>query len=268
VEGYNFDLRKQLLEYDDIANEQRHIIYEQRNEVLESDDISDTISRIRTDIAEKIVAQYVPPQSYVEQWDIEQLTLTLERDFALKLPIANWLESNADITGEEIRERILTALDEHAKQKQEAVTPEVMRQLEKGIMLQWLDQHWREHLGAMDYLRRGIHLRGYAQKNPKQEYKREAFELLSGMLETLKFDIVSLLAKVEVEVDSAEKIAHQEVLGNVEYQHDRPSTLQQAEEQETETQQPFVRGEKKQGRNDPCACGSGKKYKHCHGQLA
>ncbi|HAS14021.1 MAG TPA: preprotein translocase subunit SecA, partial [Idiomarina abyssalis] len=198
VEGRNFDVRKQLLEYDDVANDQRSVVYEQRNELLDEGDISETIVAIREDVINSVISEYVPPQSLAELWDLKGLEERLRGDFHIDVPLQKWLEEEEHFHEEVLRERVLEKLVESYQEKEEMVGPEVLRRFEKSIMLQSLDQHWKEHLAAMDHLRQGIHLRGYAQKNPQQEYKKEAFALFTDMLEALKLDVVTILSKVKV----------------------------------------------------------------------
>merc|ERR1712137_615725 len=201
VEGRNFDTRKQLLEYDDVANDQRKVIYEQRNELLDEGDISETITAIREDVISSVVDEYIPPQSLEEMWDVKGLEERLKADFATDLPLQTWLENDDKLYEEKLRERILEEVVSAYTEKEKIVGPEVLRQFEKAVMPQNLDSHWKEHLAAMDHLRQGIHLRGYAQKNPKQEYKREAFELFSNMLEGLKLEVITILARVKVQAE-------------------------------------------------------------------
>ncbi|ALU43251.1 preprotein translocase subunit SecA [Pseudoalteromonas rubra] len=268
VEARNFDIRKQLLEYDDVANDQRRVVYEQRNELLEEGDISETISAIRGDVINSAIDQYIPPQSLAEMWDIPGLEERLKNDFMVDLPIAQWLEEDNKLYEERLRERIGEEIDAAYKQKEEMVGEQVLRQFEKAVMLQSLDQHWKDHLAAMDHLRQGIHLRGYAQKNPKQEYKRESFELFSEMLENLKVDVVGVLSKVQVRAE--------EDVEKVEEQHRRseqaPRQYQHEESEPVGGEAPqgaavAARTEPKVGRNEPCPCKSGKKYKQCCGKL-
>ncbi len=265
VEGRNFDMRKQLLEYDDVANDQRKVVYEQRNELLDEGDISDTIKVIRADVMDSVISEYIAPQSLHEMWDIAGLEERLRADFALPLPIQQWLDEDERLHEEKLRERILTELEQAYEQKEQMVGPEVLRQFEKTIMLQSLDTHWKEHLASMDHLRQGIHLRSYAQKNPKQEYKREAFELFSDMLESLKLEVITILSKVRVraeeDVEAVEaKRAAAAAAQRQEYQHESAST--------SGADQPSApAGPAPVGRNDPCPCGSGKKFKQCHGKL-
>ncbi|HEI8889222.1 TPA: preprotein translocase subunit SecA [Proteus mirabilis] len=268
VENRNFDIRKQLLEYDDVANDQRRAIYTQRNELLDVADVSETIDSIRQDVFTSMIDNYIPPQSLEEMWDIEGLTACLQNDFDLNLPIKEWLDKELELHEETLRERILEKSIEVYKAKEEIVSAEMMRNFEKGVMLQTLDSLWKEHLAAMDYLRQGIHLRGYAQKDPKQEYKRESFAMFANMLESLKYEVISTLSKVQVrlpeEVEELERRRREEA--------ERLAKQQQLSHEVTkESQMSAVDGQvasgKKVGRNEPCPCGSGKKYKHCHGKL-
>jgi preprotein translocase subunit SecA len=268
VEARNFDIRKQLLEYDDVANDQRRVVYEQRNELLEEGDISETITAIRGDVVNGMIDQYIPPQSLAEMWNISGLEDRIKADFLLDLPIAQWLADDDKLYEETLRERIIEEIDSAYKQKELMVGPDVLRHFEKAVMLQSLDQHWKDHLAAMDHLRQGIHLRGYAQKNPKQEYKRESFELFSDMLENLKTDVVGILSKVQVRAE--------EDVEKVEEQHRRseqaPREYQHAEAEHVGGEVPegavvASRMEPKVGRNEPCPCQSGKKFKQCCGKL-
>lgn len=263
VENRNFDIRKQLLEYDDVANDQRRAIYTQRNELLDVADVSETIDSIRQDVFTSMIDNYIPPQSLEEMWDIEGLTACLQNDFDLNLPIKEWLDKEPELHEETLRERILEKSIEVYKAKEEIVSAEMMRNFEKGVMLQTLDSLWKEHLAAMDYLRQGIHLRGYAQKDPKQEYKRESFAMFANMLESLKYEVISTLSKVQVrlpeEVEELERRRREEA--------ERLAKQQQLSHEVTkESQMSAVDGQvasgKKVGRNEPCPCGSGKKYKH------
>ncbi|GEK11877.1 preprotein translocase subunit SecA [Pseudoalteromonas sp. McH1-7] len=268
VEARNFDIRKQLLEYDDVANDQRKVVYEQRNELLEEGNISETITAIREDVLNATIDQYIPPQSLAEMWDVPALEERLKNDFHVELPIAKWLEEDTKLYEEVLRERIIEEVDNAYKQKEQMVGEDVLRHFEKAVMLQSLDQHWKDHLAAMDHLRQGIHLRGYAQKNPKQEYKRESFELFSQMLENLKIDVVGVLSKVQVRAEEdVEKVEEQHRKSEQaprEYQHE------EVERVGGEAPQGAVvsdRTEPKVGRNEPCPCQSGKKYKQCCGKL-
>ncbi|TAN83730.1 MAG: preprotein translocase subunit SecA [Gallionella sp.] len=267
VEARNFDMRKQILEYDDVSNDQRKVIYQQRGELLESTDISETIQAMRDGVLENTFGQYIPPHSMEEQWDVPALEKILAAEFHLELPLAQWLEEDKQLNEAGLRARI----DEYARRqyraKVDAVGAEAMHHYERAIMLQSLDVHWREHLSALDHLRQGIHLRGYAQKNPKQEYKREAFELFAMMLDAIKREVTQVLMTVQVrseaDVESVEAAPAPE---NVQYHHaDYDEALAQPTDEE---HKPFVRNGQKLGRNDPCPCGSGKKYKQCHGKLS
>lgn len=269
VEAHNFDGRKNLLEFDDVANDQRHAIYAQRNELLENDDISETIDVIREDVFNQVIDQYIPPQSLEELWDVEGLEKRLKTDFNMDLPIAQWLDEDHNLHEETLRERIIAIAVDEYKKKEAMVGAETMRNFEKGVMLQTLDELWKEHLSAMDHLRKGIHLRGYAQKDPKQEYKKESFQMFTNMLDTLKFNVVSILTKVQVrtqeEIEAAEQAriqaaaaaAKMAAQAQVEYHSESAGGVEHAENHQ----------ERKIGRNEPCPCGSGKKYKHCHGRL-
>ncbi|MDR2220288.1 MAG: preprotein translocase subunit SecA [Methylobacillus sp.] len=273
VEGRNFDIRKQLLEYDDVANDQRKVIYEQRNELLEAADIEETIVAMRNDVISGIIAEHIPPGSLEEQWEIPALEKTLEGELGLQLPIAAWLEKEPDLHEETLIERVLDAAAEAYQAKIAMAGAETMRQFERAVMLQSLDNHWREHLAALDHLRQGIHLRSYAQKNPKQEYKREAFELFSNLLNIVKREVTQVAMMVQIrsreELETVEKPTE---LENVRYQHadyDEALGNEPAEEEAAAASNvPYEREGAKIGRNDPCPCGSGKKYKQCHGRLA
>ncbi|MFW2441112.1 MAG: preprotein translocase subunit SecA [Arenicellales bacterium] len=276
VEGRNFDIRKQLLEYDDVANEQRKVIYKQRNDLMNSDDISENIAKIRHDVVESEISRYVFPGSMPEQWDLEHLEEDLEGEFGLQLPLRQWMEEDDELHEETLRERVNAAVDKTYQEKLESYGSDVMNHLEKAITLQVLDSHWKDHLSSMDHLRQGIGLRGYAQKDPKQEYKREAFEMFTFMLERIKHEITTLLARVQLreENEVAEMEANmqqQQQQQAMEFSHPDANaapaeTRQTADAEEAHT--PFVRQEKKVGRNEPCPCGSGKKYKQCHGKIA
>ncbi|HEH9439153.1 TPA: preprotein translocase subunit SecA [Aeromonas sobria] len=272
VEGRNFDIRKSLLEFDDVANDQRKVVYEQRNELLDTNDISETIHVIRDDVYGAVIDEYIPPQSLEEMWDVAGLEARLNADFGLDLPLQQWLAEDDKLYEEKLRERILDEANKLYSHKQELVGVEVLRNFEKAVMLQTLDGLWKEHLAAMDHLRQGIHLRGYAQKNPKQEYKRESFDLFTQMLETLKRDVVSILSRVQVQERDVEVMEEQQrqqaEAAPRTYTHAAAeSQLADEEAAGEEGHTTFVRDEQKVGRNDPCPCGSGKKYKHCHGQL-
>ncbi|NOX42193.1 MAG: preprotein translocase subunit SecA [Gammaproteobacteria bacterium] len=277
VEGRNFDIRKQLLEYDDVANDQRKVIYEQRNELMATDDISETIKTIREDVVNSVIAAHIPTQSMEEQWDVPGLTEALERELGQKMEIQAWLDSDDHLHEETLYTRIHEELAKSYVEKEDLAGKGVVRHFEKAVMLQVVDSLWKDHLAAMDHLRQGIHLRGYAQKNPKQEYKREAFESFMQMLERIKTEVVSVVSKVQVRAEEdVEAVEAQRRQGAaLQFQHADASAMAlsdsgeggenavQAGEQHT----PFVRDGKKVGRNDPCPCGSGKKFKQCHGKI-
>ena len=269
VEGRNFDIRKQLLEYDDVANDQRKVIYEQRNELLDEGDISETIAAIREDVVSSVVDEYIPPQSLEEMWDVNGLEERLKADFAVALPLKTWLENDDKLYEEKLRERILNEIIAAYKAKESVVGEQVIRQFEKAVMLQNLDSHWKEHLAAMDHLRQGIHLRGYAQKNPKQEYKRESFALFSQMLEALKVEVITILSRVKVQAEEdVEKVEAQRRQADdvpKHFEHEETTATPEAASNKVRSE---VRNGPKVGRNDPCPCGSGKKYKQCHGKLS
>ena len=271
VEARNFDMRKQILEYDDVANDQRKVIYEQRNELLESTDISETISAMRDSMLNDSINEHIPPGSMEEQWNVPALEKALLAELQLELPLVQWLEQDKKLDEQGLRERVMQAAQQQYQAKVDQVGGEIMHQYERMVMLSSVDQHWREHLAALDHLRQGIHLRGYAQKNPKQEYKREAFELFAAMLEAIKRDVTQTLMTVHIrsELDVAAAEEAQPAVGNVQYHHaDYDEALAQAKDADEEEHKPFVRDGAKVGRNDPCPCGSGKKYKQCHGKLA
>ncbi|MBY0378532.1 MAG: preprotein translocase subunit SecA [Gammaproteobacteria bacterium] len=271
VEGFNFDIRKQLLEYDDVANEQRKVIYEQRDSMLAADDVSETIGLMLDDVTEETIEAFIPAGSFSEEWKIEALEAEFRNAFRVNIPVNDWLAADDQLNEEGLRHKIKEIMENSYRQKWLSVNKDVMRQIEKAVLLQQLDQLWKEHLATMDYLRQGIHLRGYAQKNPKQEYKREAFELFNSMLKTLRYDAISHLMQLEVpsEVQLNEMEAMpQSSLPNdkVQYIHDAIN----AEEEiaiENDKTLPFSRSDKKVGRNDLCPCGSGRKYKQCHGTV-
>jgi preprotein translocase subunit SecA len=269
VEARNFDMRKQILEYDDVANDQRKVIYQQRNELLESTDISETIQAMRDGVLMNTISEYIVPESMEEQWDVPSLEKALLAEFQLGLPLAQWLEQDKKLNEEGLRHRVLQLAQQQYQAKVDTVGAQVMHQYERIIMLQTLDTHWREHLAALDHLRQGIHLRGYAQKNPKQEYKREAFELFAAMLESIKREVTLMLMNVQIRSEQdIEAVPAPQAPANVQYHHaDYEEALGQTDGP-PEEHKPFVRGAEKVGRNDPCPCGSGKKFKQCHGKLA
>ncbi len=269
VEQRNFDIRKQLLEYDDVANDQRKVIYQQRNELLDAADIADTIAGMRQGVIRDLFREYVPAESVEEQWDLPGLERALASEVALKLPVAQWVQADPRISDEDILKRILDAAEAAYQEKVAQVDLAAWRGFERSVMLQSLDSHWREHLAALDHLRQGIHLRGYAQKNPKQEYKREAFELFEALLNTVRQEVTRVLMTVEIRSEAQIAAAEQQhpQLSNVQYHHaDYDEALADAGAPAKKSQ-PQERAVPKVGRNEPCPCGSGKKYKHCHGKL-
>jgi preprotein translocase subunit SecA len=272
VEGRNFDIRKQLLEYDDVSNDQRKVIYEQRNELLDATDIGQTIAAMREDVLIGMIATHIPPDSVEEMWDVPALERELKAETGLDIPLQKMLEDNPDLHEETLRDYVLTESNKAYADKEALASPDILRQFERSVMLQSVDNHWREHLAALDHLRQGIHLRSYAQKNPKQEYKREAFELFEGLLNTIKSEVtkVTMLVQVKTEAD-VEAVEKPVEVENVKYQHadyDEALGVNQAPAAEGVSAQPMVRDGVKVGRNDPCPCGSGKKYKQCHGVLS
>ncbi|MBK1643377.1 preprotein translocase subunit SecA [Thiocapsa imhoffii] len=287
VEGRNFDIRKQLLEYDDVANDQRKVIYRQRRELMDSVDVSETVTAMRDDSLTRLINSYIPPESLEEQWDVEGLSTALQQDFGGDWPIRQWLDEDEHLHEETLRKRIHDRVTEAYGEREQRVGAATMRQIETAVMLQTLDGHWKDHLAAMDYLRQGIHLRGYAQKNPKQEYKREAFEMFSAMLDSIKHDVVSTLAKLQVQTQPAGTAGpalpaggSPSPAGQFEFKHEafegfdrreEPARALSGEARASEAgpgAQPYVRGERKIGRNEPCPCGSGKKFKQCHGKAS
>ncbi len=291
VEQHNFDARKQLLEYDDVANDQRRVIYQQRTDLMAAEDVSEAIKGIREEVAAQLVDQYVPAGAPEEQLDVAGLAQALERDFGVTVPVAEWVAEGEGGDAAPLRAKIVAALDKAYALKEASVGTAVLRYIEKEVMLRTLDQHWREHLAAMDYMRQGIYLRSYAQKNPKQEYKREAFELFSAMLDRIKFDTVTTVSRIQVRTEQEierETLERQQRLAQaLQLQHaEAVSPIQAAApdagsgtapppggenitemEPRTSAAAPFVRAMPKVGRNEPCPCGSGRKYKHCHGAL-
>ncbi|AZG34118.1 MULTISPECIES: preprotein translocase subunit SecA [Shewanella] len=273
VEARNFDIRKQLLEYDDVANDQRQVVYSQRNELMDAESIQETIQNIEQDVISAIIDQYIPPRSLEELWDVPGLEQRLSNEFGLALTIQEWLDKDDNLHEETLRERIVTSWTDLYKAKEEMVGAQVLRQFEKSVMLQTLDGLWKEHLAAMDHLRQGIHLRGYAQKNPKQEYKRESFELFQQMLESLKNDVISVLSKVQVQAQSdvdemEQRRRDEEAKIELAYQHASAEALGNEDTQQAKAPKTVIREGEKIGRNDPCPCGSGQKYKQCHGKLS
>mgnify|MGYP001572505914 CR=1 FL=1 len=277
VEARNFDIRKHLLEYDDVANDQRKVIYQQRNELLEASDITSTLDAMRSDVVDALVSQHIAPESLEEQWDVAGLEKALETELQIRLPIQQWLKEEAELDEDTLRRRVIEAAHKQYRDKATGVDKSAMHHYERAIMLQSLDSHWREHLAALDHLRQGIHLRGYAQKNPTQEYKREAFELFSMMLDMIKAEVTRILMTVQIRsAEELQAVEEPEAPKNLQYQHaefagdaaEGAEAGAEAGAPDAEKLQPFVRDGQKIGRNDPCPCGSGKKYKQCHGRLA
>ena len=285
VEAHNFDVRKHLLDYDNVANDQRRVIYQQRNELMEAEEIHDTIVEMRHDVFEDVVNRYVPPGSIDEQWEIPSLEQALDGEFGIEVPVGEWLEADESIHEEVLRERIIEEVDKHFDAKAQLTGPEVMQHFEKALMLNVLDQKWKDHLANMDYLRQGIGLRGYAQKQPMQEYKRESYEMFTALLDNIKHEVIRILARVQVraeeDVEAVEEQRRAE--RQMQFRHDeagsptaaapppgagqggQPLAQGAMPQPQVET---FVREGPKTGRNEPCPCGSGKKFKHCHGRLS
>jgi preprotein translocase subunit SecA len=278
VEGRNFDIRKQLLEYDNVANDQRKVVYEQRDELMASEDIGGTIQAIQHDVVKELFETHIPPQSMEEQWDVKGLEDALAANMGLEISAQNILDSDDNVDDSGLFKRILKQAQDEYTQKEQQAGPAVIRHFEKVAMLQVLDNAWKEHLAAMDHLRQGINLRGYAQKDPKQEFKREAFAMFQSMLENIKQEVISIVSKVQVQADEDVVAMEEERRTDetaLEFQHaeaasaiDQPDPTAEQNAQPQEEQRPFVRGEQKVGRNSPCPCGSGKKYKQCHGKLS
>ena len=280
VEAHNFDIRKHLLEFDDTANDQRKSIYEQRNELLDSEQVSENINNIRYDVFSELVRRFVPPESVDEQWDIAGLERVLESDYGFKFELKRWIEQQHDLDADGVREHVIEEVDRFFREKETTYGSEIMRAAEKFFLLQVLDQHWKDHLAAMDYLRQGIYLRGYAQKQPKQEFKREAFALFQTMLEEVKAEVVQRLARIRIQTEQEvaaleERQRAEQERRALEFKHAETDTLAAASVAEAtvaeavpEVQEPIFRDQPKVGRNDPCPCGSGKKFKQCHGRLA
>ncbi len=279
VESHNFDMRKNLLEYDDVANDQRKVVYHQRSELMAAEEIADSITAIREEVVEVLVGQYIPPGSLEEQWDPEGLQNAFESDFVTQVDVPGWLKADRRMNEDQIRERCVKLMQDNYDAKVEAIGPALMRLVEKEIMLKQLDFHWKEHLGAMDYLRQGVGLRSYAQKNPKQEYKREAFEMFGEMLEQVKHDTISILSRVRIqsEQDVQRLEAERRKAQAMEFQHAEASALGRSPQPggpaaggspQGPAPEPFVRSGRKVGRNEACPCGSGKKFKQCHGRLS
>ena len=272
VEAHNFDVRKHLLDYDDVANDQRRVVYAQRNELMEAEEIGNTILEMRHDVFNETINRYIPPGSIDEQWEVPGLEKALEGEFGIDIPLSEWLKEDEDLHEEVLRERIIEAVDEHFERKEALTGQGVMRHFEKALMLNVLDQQWKDHLASMDYLRQGIGLRGYAQKQPMQEYKRESFEMFTSLLDNIKREVIRILARVQVkaeeDVEAVEARRRQEA--PMQFRHDeaRAAGAPSPDAAAPPTPETFVREGRKVGRNEPCPCGSGQKYKHCHGKLA
>jgi preprotein translocase subunit SecA len=278
VENRNFDIRKEILAYDDVANDQRKVIYSQRNELMAAEDINDIINAIRADVLNDVITEYIPPKTMEEQWDVRGLETHLQQEFNLLMPLAEMLESDRTLNEPKLRQLIIEKAEQESRAREEAVGVQVLRHFEKSVMLQVLDNSWKEHLAAMDQLRQGIHFRGYAQKDPKQEYKRESFQMFTSLLTHIKQEVVGILAKVQVAREEDVQAIDEQRQAPLEmhYEHaeahsifeEEPAAQVAQSDSESETsEQPFVRHGNKVGRNDPCPCGSGKKYKQCHGKL-
>ena len=290
VEAHNFDMRKQLLEYDDVANDQRRVVYQQRSELMEADDVADAIVGLRREVVENIVTEYVPPESVEEMWDKDGLTKAIEREFNVRFDVAHALEADETLSQDGLHKLVLEVVEQAYQAKVDTYGERVMREIEKGVMLRQLDSHWKEHIGALDYLRQGIHLRSFAQKNPKQEYKREAFEMFSDTLDRVKHDTITILARIQITRPEDAVEPRSPDPSSLRFQHAEapalvappspplspgaagaepgPMRLQApGRRPASEPAAPFVREQRKVGRNEPCPCGSGKKFKQCHGRL-
>jgi preprotein translocase subunit SecA len=272
VEAHNYDIRKTLLEYDDVANDQRKVVYEQRNELMEAEDVSDIVDAIRGDVVDQLISTYIPPSSMDEQWDVAGLEEALAREYAIVMPIRQWLGEDKGLHEETLRERIVDTMVAAYREKEVQAGVEVVRHFEKAVMLQVLDTAWKEHLGAMDYLRQGIGLRGYAQKDPRQEYKKEAFAMFETMLDRIKHEVISVLTRVQVRTESDVAAVEEQRRSSAQmnFRHADASAIAAEAEQDGEKgdHHPFTREGRKVGRNEPCPCGSGRKYKQCHGKLS
>ena len=273
VEGQNFDARKNLLEFDDVANDQRHYVYQQRNELMVAEDISEAIDEMRGEVVNDLVTEYIPPQSIEDQWDVDGLQQALATEFNASLPVQQWLDEDDELVEDTLRERIVSAIDEDYRGKKAhwAEAGVDMRQVEKQLMLQVLDQRWKEHLGIMDHLRQGIHLRAYAQKQPKQEYKRESFALFQELQGNIGRDVIRYLSRIQLQsesdIEEAERQRRQAASRRMNYSHAEEEATAGGDRRRSAKVETFVRGERKVGRNEPCPCGSGRKYKHCCGRI-
>jgi preprotein translocase subunit SecA len=272
LEGRNFDIRKQLLEYDDVANDQRSVIYEQRNDLMNADQISEVIVNIREEVVNSNIDGYIPPQSLAEQWDVPGLEESLTKQFAMQIPVQKWLDEDDRLHEDTLRNKILDTIAEQYTAKESVVGAESIRTFEKQVMLQVIDARWKEHLATMDMLRQGIHLRGYAQKNPKQEYKRESFELFQQLLFAIKEDVIRILSHVQVrspeEIEAEERQRRAAAQQAMEFQHAQAQAASRTAQSAAAADAKVAKAKPKVGRNEPCTCGSGKKYKHCCGKLA
>ena len=276
VEGYHFDIRKNLLEYDNVVNTQRTVIYDQRQEFLDAEDVTDTLTDIRVDVAEKIFHDFVPAGSMSEMWDLDGLEKALKADFMIEVDLQKNYEDNEELTEEDLKNAVVTAVNFEFENKTKDLDPQVVRNFEKFSLLQSMDTHWRDHLSAIDHLRNSINLRGYAQKDPKNEYKKEAFELFSSMLDNFKYDVISSLAKIRIATEEETQIAQEEwkdSMSDIKAEHESVlDNNERQDEQEQEDEAPKIQQVKRQGpkvkRNDPCPCGSGKKFKQCHGKIS
>ncbi len=272
VEAHNFDLRKHLLEYDDVANDQRRVIYAQRNELMESEDVQELMESMRFEVFDGLISRFVPPESIDEMWDPEGLEKALDGDFGIHVPVREWLDADDNLDEAGLRAKIMEVVDAHYQAKEELTGSSVMRQFEKALMLSILDQQWKEHLGSMDYLRRGINLRSFAQKKPQQEFKREGFEMFTAMLDAMKHETMKALARVQIrseqDVDAVDQQRRRETPMQFQHAEAQSATAGPASAGEQAVPETFVREGRKVGRNEPCPCGSGKKYKQCHGRLA
>jgi preprotein translocase subunit SecA len=275
VEAHNFDIRKNLLEYDDVANDQRRVVYHQRAELMDADEIEESVAAIREEVIDISVEQYIPPGSLDEMWDAEGLAQALESEFGLRFDVSRLVREEKTLSAEGVAEKCNEEATKEYEKKVSNIGADLMRGVEKQVMLRQLDHHWKEHLAGMDHLRQGIGLRSYAQKNPKQEYKREAFEMFGVMLEQVKHDTISILSRIRIqgEDDLNEMSEQKQSADSMKYQHAKASALGQQPQGEQQTPtpappvEPFVRDGRKVGRNEPCPCGSGKKFKQCHGAL-
>ncbi|MBL8245076.1 MAG: SEC-C domain-containing protein, partial [Rhodanobacteraceae bacterium] len=280
VEAHNFDIRKHLLDFDDVANDQRKVIYEQRNEIMDAADVQETLVSVRHDVVRSMAAPHVPPESIDEQWNLDELKRTFMDDLGVEIEPRTWVKDNPDINAEGIVDKVIESVDRHFREREALMGEEIMRMAEKAILLNVLDSQWKDHLARMDYLRQGIHLRGYAQKQPKQEFKREAFELFQQLLERVKSETIRMLARVRVRSENdIEQAEARRVAPPMKFQHPDAGSVGTDDEaaqaqglapagwDRAEQASPTMRSGEKVGRNDPCPCGSGKKYKSCHGKL-